>query len=139
MKKKNSIYKENRINFDSTSNYGLLFETYFGLGTGDFGFENVSGIYYKYQFQFRKPFFQTGIHWQGKVGGIGLFYRLGRVNFYKGVLNGQFEFATYDIGNAIVNNNIFTTSETGFSIYFCLLYTSPSPRDQRGSRMPSSA
>ena len=22
---------------------------------------------------------------------------------------------------------------------FCLLYTSPSPRDQRGSRMPSSA
>ena len=25
------------------------------------------------------------------------------------------------------------------SIYICLLYTSPSPRDQRGSRMPSSA
>ena len=24
-------------------------------------------------------------------------------------------------------------------IQFCLLYTSPSPRDQRGSRMPSSA
>ena len=24
-------------------------------------------------------------------------------------------------------------------IFFCLLYTSPSPRDQRGSRMPSSA
>ena len=24
-------------------------------------------------------------------------------------------------------------------ILFCLLYTSPSPRDQRGSRMPSSA
>ena len=23
--------------------------------------------------------------------------------------------------------------------WFCLLYTSPSPRDQRGSRMPSSA
>ena len=23
--------------------------------------------------------------------------------------------------------------------FFCLLYTSPSPRDQRGSRMPSSA
>ena len=28
----------------------------------------------------------------------------------------------------------------GFMIYeLCLLYTSPSPRDQRGSRMPSSA
>ena len=25
------------------------------------------------------------------------------------------------------------------SAYVCLLYTSPSPRDQRGSRMPSSA
>jgi len=24
-------------------------------------------------------------------------------------------------------------------VNFCLLYTSPSPRDQRGSRMPSSA
>ena len=24
-------------------------------------------------------------------------------------------------------------------LYICLLYTSPSPRDQRGSRMPSSA
>ena len=26
-----------------------------------------------------------------------------------------------------------------FVLYSCLLYTSPSPRDQRGSRMPSSA
>ena len=26
-----------------------------------------------------------------------------------------------------------------YHYYFCLLYTSPSPRDQRGSRMPSSA
>ena len=28
---------------------------------------------------------------------------------------------------------------TGRSLEICLLYTSPSPRDQRGSRMPSSA
>ena len=27
----------------------------------------------------------------------------------------------------------------GIALYYCLLYTSPSPRDQRGSRMPSSA
>ena len=27
----------------------------------------------------------------------------------------------------------------GMLLYPCLLYTSPSPRDQRGSRMPSSA
>ena len=26
-----------------------------------------------------------------------------------------------------------------FALHGCLLYTSPSPRDQRGSRMPSSA
>ena len=58
------------------------------------------------------------------------------------------EFAMVDVGpdetillgeeielNAISNsqNVIFTWSST------CLLYTSPSPRDQRGSRMPSSA
>ena len=28
---------------------------------------------------------------------------------------------------------------TGWVVMACLLYTSPSPRDQRGSRMPSSA
>ena len=30
-------------------------------------------------------------------------------------------------------------SMQGFGLRACLLYTSPSPRDQRGSRMPSSA
>ena len=29
--------------------------------------------------------------------------------------------------------------EQGSEVYFCLLYTSPSPRDNRVSRMPSSA
>ena len=29
--------------------------------------------------------------------------------------------------------------EPGEALFTCLLYTSPSPRDQRGSRMPSSA
>ena len=32
---------------------------------------------------------------------------------------------------------VFHTEATGLTV--CLLYTSPSPRDQRGSRMPSSA
>ena len=32
-----------------------------------------------------------------------------------------------------------TLLEIAFLMLFCLLYTSPSPRDQRGSRMPSSA
>ena len=30
-------------------------------------------------------------------------------------------------------------NESGRQAHICLLYTSPSPRDQRGSRMPSSA
>ena len=37
---------------------------------------------------------------------------------------------------AMVNAGIVTQQEVGGA---CLLYTSPSPRDQRGSRMPSSA
>ena len=36
---------------------------------------------------------------------------------------------------AIVFGGLFTIIHVGA----CLLYTSPSPRDQRGSRMPSSA
>ena len=31
------------------------------------------------------------------------------------------------------------TQRNGFEEYTCLLYTSPSPRDMRRSRMPSSA
>ena len=33
----------------------------------------------------------------------------------------------------------FHTLDDQLEFQFCLLYTSPSPRDQRGSRMPSSA
>ena len=36
-----------------------------------------------------------------------------------------------------VGNGGYTS--TGGQTVACLLYTSPSPRDQRGSRMPSSA
>ena len=32
-----------------------------------------------------------------------------------------------------------TYAEQFTDVWLCLLYTSPSPRDQRGSRMPSSA
>ena len=39
---------------------------------------------------------------------------------------------------------LFNDSKNKYQVFFriykyCLLYTSPSPRDQRGSRMPSSA
>ena len=35
--------------------------------------------------------------------------------------------------------SVYVEKIVGSKFYFCLLYTSPSPRDQRGSRMPSSA
>ena len=35
--------------------------------------------------------------------------------------------------------NIQQSAASSLFTYACLLYTSPSPRDQRGSRMPSSA
>ena len=42
---------------------------------------------------------------------------------------------------AILNSNVamLQSSIADAETYSCLLYTSPSPRDQRGSRMPSSA
>ena len=45
------------------------------------------------------------------------------------------------IGDRIVNNVQPSKRDVAmvFQSYACLLYTSPSPRDQRGSRMPSSA
>ena len=35
--------------------------------------------------------------------------------------------------------DILEKNGLAYELYSCLLYTSPSPRDQRGSRMPSSA
>ena len=35
--------------------------------------------------------------------------------------------------------NAMLKSLDPYTVYICLLYTSPSPRDQSGSRMPSSA
>ena len=40
--------------------------------------------------------------------------------------------------HAAFPNNVFAINLDDLSVV-CLLYTSPSPRDQRGSRMPSSA
>ena len=54
--------------------------------------------------------------------------------------------ATDDEGDGSVQASAFKVEETGecgtgstWQVGDCLLYTSPSPRDQRGSRMPSSA
>ena len=39
----------------------------------------------------------------------------------------------------VVVVDMWTHQLTRAASYLCLLYTSPSPRDQRGTRMPSSA
>ena len=54
------------------------------------------------------------------------------------------KFAPEEIGDALTSLGLVCESiePLGFAIdgvVICLLYTSPSPRDQRGSRMPSSA
>ena len=72
-----------------------------------------------------------------------------------GGLSGVFEFRHYFKKNIALSIGALTNESTEnkfhvgfetyvpiskkFSFYTCLLYTSPSPRDQRGSRMPSSA
>ena len=40
---------------------------------------------------------------------------------------------------ALIRQSLGQVGLSGASVQACLLYTSPSPRDQRGSRMPSSA
>ena len=57
---------------------------------------------------------------------------LGSGNFVEAVETFETLGALYPFGN-------FTQQAQLDVAYACLLYTSPSPRDQRGSRMPSSA
>ena len=45
---------------------------------------------------------------------------------------------TFFLAQALAFGGAFVASMLG-SYYFCLLYTSPSPRDRQKSRMPSSA
>ena len=48
--------------------------------------------------------------------------------------------STKDFKKFYTSQHGLTCENQIYQIYhFCLLYTSPSPRDQRGSRMPSSA
>ena len=59
------------------------------------------------------------------------------------VIDGNAVGNEYSRANSIVNpqdiDYVRVLKGPDAAIYGCLLYTSPSPRDQRGSRMPSSA
>ena len=61
------------------------------------------------------------------------------VRFYKhtGIDSKSFFRALLTLGKAGGGSTI--TQQLAKQLWSCLLYTSPSPRDQRGSRMPSSA
>ena len=56
------------------------------------------------------------------------FYSAG--NLIASITQSQFNVAKINVDSIQIDGNTIST---------CLLYTSPSPRDQRGSRMPSSA
>ena len=51
----------------------------------------------------------------------------------------SYRYIVYLVRNIYNPNCKVTGAETEYPLAGCLLYTSPSPRDQRGSRMPSSA
>ena len=57
--------------------------------------------------------------------------------FFSGRLKAQIGLSFFDIDDRLLG--IKARGFHGKLLYTCLLYTSPSPRDQRGSRMPSSA
>ena len=63
-----------------------------------------------------------------------------RVDQLWGVLRSVIELAVWPFqgGPELIHKVLEATRATGHAVG-CLLYTSPSPRDQRGSRMPSSA
>ena len=77
-------------------------------------------------------------------GGTGtLLYSLNGMDFtpnniFTNLPNGPYTVYVRDANDCEVTQN-FSLEFTELSASVCLLYTSPSPRDQRGSRMPSSA
>ena len=75
----------------------------------------------------------------GCADGLAAMNRVGVVFDIDGTLADSFRLG-FDATNVVLQRNAFPPiSEADYHDNCCLLYTSPSPRDQRGSRMPSSA
>ena len=66
--------------------------------------------------------------------GLFLFTEIGGASEIK-----VFEFTEAELSQLEVRKVRGADNETNYSVGSCLLYTSPSPRDKRQSRMPSSA
>ena len=79
----------------------------------------------------------------GYKGRVGLYELLHVTDEVRDMV--ETEASADDIRNVARSQGMTTLREAGLKLIFdgittiCLLYTSPSPRDQRGSRMPSSA
>ena len=54
-------------------------------------------------------------------------------------INNQYPFLKYEFLKALEITKCVSPEEGWTPLHFCLLYTSPSPRDATLSRMPSSA
>ena len=68
-------------------------------------------------------------------------FNSGRFNFTPIYEQSEFKYIVYVDGHSAANRYAFLMRLgcVVLKVESCLLYTSPSPRDQRGSRMPSSA
>jgi len=71
---------------------------------------------------FEKLFLQSGLHWQGSVGGFSLFYILGKTNIYKGVVTGRIEGFQQDVAIWSINNSSHTLREFAFNIHLGVKY-----------------
>mgnify|MGYP003315239426 CR=1 FL=1 len=65
---------------------------------------------------------------------VGSVIAVGLASFSLSIIEGQMDINKLKDGLSIVNKAFIF-----YVLYICLLYTSPSPRDKRQSRMPSSA
>ena len=90
---------------------------------------------------------RTGIGKRAKTTGGNIGSSIGKAAFWLALLYTLYLAASRlgmgqyfePIQNLFTNITNFLPNLLGAGLILCLLYTSPSPRDQRGSRMPSSA
>ena len=73
------------------------------------------------------------------LSSLGVGWGLFMILITVGASNGLEEGVKSDMGNRVKNSAFLWGESTSLPYKGCLLYTSPSPRDSRVSRMPSSA
>ena len=86
------------------------------------------------------------IYEEGEPIGDGYILSLGKVQLFKSTSDGRLtekqiisSMQVFGVWNSILGNSVRLFTAKALEKSSCLLYTSPSPRDISGSRMPSSA